>query len=29
LKCKTDFMEFNFGTQAVIGIAERKGVLVE
>src|SRR5262249_57989690 len=24
-----DFLEFNSGTQAVIGIAERKGVLVE
>ena len=23
-----DFLEFNSGTQAVIGIAERKGVLV-
>jgi len=26
---KNDFLEFNSGTQAVIGIAERKGVLVE
>ena len=24
-----DFLEFNSGTQAVIGLAERKGVLVE
>jgi hypothetical protein len=24
-----DFLEFNSGTQAVIGIAKRKGVLVE
>jgi len=24
-----DFLEFNSGAQAVIGIAERKGVLVE
>ena len=24
-----DFLEFNSGTRAVIGIAERKGVLVE
>ena len=24
-----DFLEFNSGTQAVIGIAEKKGVLVE
>ena len=24
-----DFLEFNSGTQAVIGIAERKGALVE
>ena len=24
-----DFLEFNSGTQAVIGIAERKGVLVK
>ena len=24
-----DFLEFNSGTQAVIGIAERKGILVE
>ncbi len=26
---ENDFLEFNSGTQAVIGIAERKGVLVE
>jgi hypothetical protein len=24
-----DFLEFNSGTQATVGIAERKGVLVE
>ncbi len=24
-----DFLEFNSGTQATIGIAERKGVIVE
>jgi len=26
---ENDLLEFNSGTQAVIGIAERKGVLVE
>ncbi len=26
---ENDFLEFNSGTQAVIGIAERKGVLVQ
>jgi len=26
---ENDFLEFNSGTQTVIGIAERKGVLVE
>jgi len=26
---ENDFLEFNSGTQATIGIAERKGVLVE
>ena len=26
---ENDFLEFNSGTQAVIGIAEKKGVLVE
>jgi hypothetical protein len=26
---ETDFLEFNSGTKAVIGIAEKKGVLVE
>jgi hypothetical protein len=26
---ENDFLEFNSGTQAVIGIAERQGVLVE